>query len=56
MIYIAVLDDDLDFRTYIEDFLRDEGFEVHTFAHPEDLFVAAEQEVPDPRTSWMATM
>ena len=47
MTHIAVLDDDLDFRTYIEDFLRDEGYDVSTFAHPEDLFVAAEQHVPD---------
>jgi DNA-binding NtrC family response regulator len=47
MIHIAVLDDDLDFRTYIEDFLRDEGYDVSTFAHPEDLFLAAEQQVPD---------
>ncbi len=45
---IAVLDDDNDFRTYIEDFLRDEGgFTVRAFAHPDDLFVAAEQKVPD---------
>jgi DNA-binding NtrC family response regulator len=45
---IAVLDDDLDFRTYIEDFLRDEGiYSVRTFAHPEDLFLGAEQRVPD---------
>lgn len=45
---IAVLDDDVDFRTYIEDFLRDEGiYNVRTYAHPEDLFVDAEQRVPD---------
>jgi DNA-binding NtrC family response regulator len=45
---IAVLDDDLDFRTYIEDFLRDEGmFAVRTFSHPEDLFLSGEQRVPD---------
>src|SRR3954452_11175682 len=47
MIHIAVLDDDLDFRTYIEDFLCDEGYDVGAFAHPEDLFVSAEQQVPD---------
>ena len=48
LIEIAVLDDDLDFRNYIEDFLRDEGnYAVRTFAHPEDLFAAAEQRVPD---------
>jgi DNA-binding NtrC family response regulator len=44
---IAVLDDDLDFRNYIEDFLRDEGYAVRTFAHPDDLFHGAEQRVPD---------
>lgn len=48
LIEIAVLDDDLDFRNYIEDFLRDEGnYAVRTFAHPEDLFTAAEQRLPD---------
>lgn len=48
LIQIAVLDDDLDFRNYIEDFLRDEGaYSVRTFAHPEDLFVDAEQHLPD---------
>jgi DNA-binding NtrC family response regulator len=47
-IEIAVLDDDLDFRTYIEDFLVDEGnYAVRTFAHPDDLFQAAEQRLPD---------
>ena len=45
---IAVLDDDLDFRNYIEDVLKDEGaFTVRTFAHPDDLFAAAEQRLPD---------
>ena len=48
LIYIAVLDDDPDFRTYIEDFLRDEGmFSVRAYAHPEDLFQDAESRVPD---------
>ena len=48
LIQIAVLDDDLDFRNYIEDFLRDEGmYSVRTFAHPEDLFADAEQHLPD---------
>jgi DNA-binding NtrC family response regulator len=47
-IEIAVLDDDADFRTYIEDFLTDEGiYAVRTFAHPDDLFQAAEQRLPD---------
>jgi DNA-binding NtrC family response regulator len=48
LVEIAVLDDDLDFRNYIEDFLRDEGaYSVRTFAHPEDMFAAAEIRVPD---------
>ena len=38
LIHIAVLDDDPDFRTYIEDFLRDEElYSVRAYAHPEDL-------------------
>jgi DNA-binding NtrC family response regulator len=45
---VAVLDDDLDFRTYIEDLLKDEGkFAVRTYAHPGDLFHDAEQRAPD---------
>jgi DNA-binding NtrC family response regulator len=45
---IAVLDDDLDFRNYIEDFLKDEGaYSVRTYAHPDDLFQQAEQRLPD---------
>lgn len=45
---IAVLDDDLDFRNYMEDVLKDEGvYSVRTFAHPDDLFAAAEQQIPD---------
>jgi Response regulator containing CheY-like receiver, AAA-type ATPase, and DNA-binding domains len=49
LIDIAVLDDDPDFRNYMEDFLKDEGkYIVRTFGHPKDLFTAAEQErVPD---------
>jgi DNA-binding NtrC family response regulator len=48
LIDIAVLDDDLDFRNYIEDFLRDEGqYAVRTFAHPDDLLAWAEQRLPD---------
>ena len=48
LIDIAVLDDDLDFRNYIEDLLRDEGiYVVRTFAHPEELFLSAETQVPD---------
>ena len=47
-IEIAVLDDDVDFRTYIEDFLVDEGlYAVRTYGHPDDLFLGAEQRLPD---------
>jgi DNA-binding NtrC family response regulator len=45
---IAVLDDDLDFLSYLEDMLRDEGpYSVRTFGHLEDLFAACEQRMPD---------
>jgi DNA-binding NtrC family response regulator len=48
LIHIAVLDDDPDFRTYIEDFLRDEGaYSVRAYAHPEELMKDAEQRAPD---------
>ena len=45
---IAVLDDDLDFRLYLEDFLKDEGaYTVRTFGTPADLFAGCEQRLPD---------
>lgn len=45
---VAVLDDDLDFRTYIEDLLNDEGrYSVRSFASPEELFASAEERLPD---------
>lgn len=45
---VAVLDDDLDFRNYVEDFLSDEGiYTVRTFAHPDELLTSAEQRLPD---------
>lgn len=48
LVDIAILDDDADFRNYLEDFLKDEGAcSVRAFAHPEDLFLAAEQRLPD---------
>jgi FixJ family two-component response regulator len=48
VIDIAVLDDDIDFRTYIEDLLRDEGgYTVRTFAEADHLFAAAESRIPD---------
>lgn len=48
LIDVAVLDDDGDFRTYIEDLLRDEGkYSVRTFAQPTELFASAEVRLPD---------
>jgi len=48
LVDIAVLDDDNDFRNYIEDLLRDEGkYSVRTFAHSQELFSSAEARVPD---------
>ena len=45
---IAVLDDDPDFRNYIEDLLGDEGnYTVRTFAEPTMLYASAEARVPD---------
>lgn len=45
---LFVLDDDPDFRNYMEDALKDEGtYSVHTFPHPDELFAASEQRVPD---------
>jgi DNA-binding NtrC family response regulator len=48
LIDVAVLDDDLDFRTYIEDLLGDEGiYQVQSFATPDELLTAAETRLPD---------
>jgi DNA-binding NtrC family response regulator len=48
LIDIAVLDDDADFRNYIEDLLSDEGgFLIRTFSHPDALFTGCEQQLPD---------
>jgi DNA-binding NtrC family response regulator len=45
---IAVLDDDADFRVYLEDFLRDEGmYSVRTFARAQDLFASFEENPPE---------
>lgn len=47
-IYVAVLDDDIDFRNYIEDLLKDEGpYSVRTFEKPEDLLASGEENVAD---------
>src|SRR5271157_3285612 len=45
---IAVLDDDLDFRNYLEDVLKDEGvYAVRTFANSRELFDGCEDRLPD---------
>ena len=44
---IAILDDDLDFRNYLEDFLKDEGaYTVRAFGHPSALFESCEERTP----------
>ena len=48
LIDIAILDDDSDFRLYLEDLLKDEGlYTVRAFGRPEDLYAGAEQRLPD---------
>jgi len=45
---IAILDDDADFRTYLEDFLKDEGsYTVRAFATAQELFDGCEESLPD---------
>src|SRR5580698_6972871 len=45
---IAILDDDLDFRNYLEDFLKDETlYTVRAFARPQELFEGCEESLPD---------
>ena len=45
---VYVLDDDPDFRNYLEDALKDEGtYSLRTFALPDELYAACEQRVPD---------
>lgn len=48
LIDVAVLDDDLDFLHYIEDFLKDEGcYSVRVFHHPDDLLHDSGRRTPD---------
>jgi DNA-binding response OmpR family regulator len=48
LIDIAILDDDSDFRTYLEDLLVDEKlYTVRAFERPEALFAAAAKRLPD---------
>lgn len=45
---IAVLDDDADFRNYLEDVLTDEKiYAVRTYSTASDLFASCEERVPD---------
>ena len=45
---IAVLDDDVDFRNYIEDFLKDESvYSVRTFPDAPRLFEGCQDRLPD---------
>lgn len=48
LVDVAILDDDPDFRTYLEDTLKDERqYSVRAFALPDELFAGSEQRVPD---------
>jgi two-component system OmpR family response regulator len=45
---IAILDDDLDFRNYLEDFLKDEGvYTVRAFGDPGEMVESCEERLPD---------
>jgi DNA-binding NtrC family response regulator len=45
---IAILDDDFDFRNYLEDFLKDEReYSVRAFSTAEELFAGCEERLPD---------
>src|SRR6476660_7161009 len=45
---IAILDDDADFRTYLEDFLSDESsYSVRAFGNARDLYESCEERQPD---------
>jgi two-component system, NtrC family, nitrogen regulation response regulator GlnG len=48
LVDLAILDDDPDFRNYVEDALQDDGlYAIRTFAHPDELLTACEQRLPD---------
>ncbi len=48
LVDIAVLDDDPDFRTYLEDALKDDGiYAIRTFADPDALYAGCERRLPD---------
>ena len=48
LVDLAILDDDPDFCNYLEDALKDDGlYSIRAFGHPDELFVASEQRLPD---------
>ena len=48
LVDLAILDDDPDFRNYLEDALKDDGlYSIRTFAHADELFSGCEQRLPD---------
>jgi DNA-binding NtrC family response regulator len=48
LIEVGILDDDTDFRNYLEDVLKEEGlYSVRSFPHPDDLFAAFEERMSD---------
>ena len=48
LVDLAILDDDPDFRNYLEDALRDDGqYAIRTFGHADELYAGCEQRLPD---------
>jgi DNA-binding NtrC family response regulator len=48
LVDLAILDDDPDFCNYLEDALKDDGlYTIRAFGHPDELFAACEQRLPD---------
>ncbi len=48
LVDLAILDDDPDFRNYLEDALKDDGlYSIRTFAHADELYSGCEQRLPD---------
>jgi CheY-like chemotaxis protein/DNA-binding XRE family transcriptional regulator len=48
LVDLAILDDDPDFCNYLEDALKDDGlYSIRAFGHPDELYAACEQRVPD---------
>ncbi len=48
LVDLAILDDDPDFRNYLEDALKDDGlYAIRTFGHADELYSGCEQRLPD---------